>query len=189
MTDYRFNVTPDHDTECPTEWGTGVEVYAHRVPAYYSGRMPLASDADDECIRLVAEYMYRGYSVERSIELVNRRARILGVSGLLMVPRNFSGYSQGDWIDCIVVGPDEDTIKLVGDAFERWFAGDVWVVGVEHAVTYRSDEGNEIVRWETADEYDFIGGWYADTPEEAAEQYASDYADDLPDGTPVHVTY
>jgi hypothetical protein len=67
---------------------------------------------------------------------------------------NVSINSGRDWVaDCIFFGNDSDVslknVKAAVDEYQKFCHGEVYCVDLQQAVVYKSDDGKELIQWET----------------------------------------
>ena len=140
-------------TDCPLEWYDTIEL----LPLAWTRMMgPLKYAADTLGVASSMEYA-REYAADDDAY----RAAILkhcARHGYEVIVRSWRGYSQGDWLDYVLISDGEsvETLEAIAREFEAWLNGDVLIAVVERRVTYAniSDPNDTIDRWIRPDNSD-----------------------------------
>ena len=129
------SVSQDMDAEHnrPHEWAIpdDAAVYVARAPRHGSATFPHMGDGFPRALDYAWDVVVERYGSDDDMGL-RVFARYAARHGYTVREASLSGYSQGDWLDLIVVertGGDSVDVDTLND----WFAGDVYVVSVEVA--------------------------------------------------------
>ena len=147
-----LRVTQDDDSMSPLDWGHDVVAYVHR--SGYSMTLADCDNGGDVLARAFSEYVYRGVPRDKAIGRAMRYARTFYGDKRVAKLVSLQGYSQSDWAEIVFIGPDAETVNFIAEDYGYYFRGDVWSV---------------------ASDNDAIGGIYADSAEDAAEQFLAEH--------------
>lgn len=180
----RFIVWQDEDAPEPiSDSGCPVECLAYR-----EGYQSIASDNTGKYIDVFKQFYNALGDAEKALRAMKywlvrfngwtpeeAEARTLLYSHL--------GYSQGDWLDMFFIVTEDGygTPEGWANEWSRWANGDVYVVRAETKIEcenldlcHLDEDDHWTMQNDQGVEHMTCGGYYADSPEEAARLHAND---------------
>lgn len=154
---YRVTVTNDTNVERPWQWLDTFGIYTVRHARYYD-KIEQDYRDNNEALLAIQENSANDEQFDLGIETHFKRA------GLHFKRVALQGYSQGEWLDCVIYSDEEFIIMDMAHTLQQWWRGDVYVLTVEKSVTYANvdDSTDTIEQWQYVDS---ASGYYLNDDE------------------------
>jgi hypothetical protein len=161
----RYVADPDMDADDPREGDDEVTILIYRGA--------WTEECDDNTgpiptfLHVRDVYVGNGDRDDVALRAAQHWANVYG-EGEHVAMKTLRGYSQGDWWDCVAVGPSREVVDDALGIFQMWLRRDVYVVARESGKVCNLGH----THWTTDDA---TGGIYAESKEEAIEYYRAEY--------------
>lgn len=162
----RWIVMDDPDAEDPRENWDVAQLLTYRMP-YYGNRPEIDAGEDQADTGTLRAFIraYNTYGDEDKAALIARRYANVYEPGSDIYVGGWQGSTQSDWGDYVIVTTEGDAAGYAKE-FNMWAEGNVFCVVAEHFIdgqwTRENDQGIESL---------WLGGIYADSWEEAVDEY------------------
>jgi hypothetical protein len=144
-----------------SSYGVHLEtIQAARGMADYSSN----SDHTDAIQTIIGDSKYQGNTSEASVKIakyldsVNQFAfRSPDDLEYAYVFHTFKGYSQGEWNEVVAYSNqnDQEALERLVEEFDTYYKGEVYEVSVEHTKVFTATDGEELLKWEVDNDYDY----------------------------------
>jgi hypothetical protein len=71
--------------------------------------------------------------------------------------KTFKGYGQGEWNEVVAYSNqnDQEALERLVEEFDTYYKGEVYEVSVEYAKVFTATDGEELLKWEVDNDYDY----------------------------------
>jgi hypothetical protein len=114
---------------------------------------------------IIGDHKYKGdfsmaiYKIGKYLDNANKYAhRSPDDLEYAYVFHTLKGYSQGEWNEVVAYSnqfSQEQLEELVKGELDTFYKGEVYEVSVEHAKVFTSQDGEELLKWETDTDFDY----------------------------------
>ncbi|NEG55452.1 hypothetical protein [Bifidobacterium platyrrhinorum] len=173
----RVNVYQDLDA---LQFDNPVQRYAGDIECVTIDAGFLDTSTWDTCDSSVCDVRYAAltYSQEDAVDdAVCAVRKHYARKGMASVVAEYNGPYQGCWATFVIASDkwsENELQSFVNEELRMFWDGDVYLCELEQLHEWADAVGDTMTTWETVDA---MGGFYANTPDEAAALYAGEYAE------------
>jgi hypothetical protein len=125
-----------------------------------------SSDYSQGIQEIIGDHRYKGdftmaiYKIGKYLDNANKYAhRSPDDLEYVYTFHTLKGYSQGEWNEVVAYSnqfSQEQLEEIVKGEIDTFYKGEVYEVSVQHAKVFTSQDGEELLKWDTDEDFEYV---------------------------------